>query len=292
MKARTRKHVFACLVHESRACVRDLVENLLAFNPDRPVLLYNGGLDTELLQGLHVYPDVRVVPNARPLRWGFLHDFALESLAFASRELDFDALTIVDSDQLCLKSGYTDYLDAYLDARPDIGLLGTRDPDFAGVPPSQVLSVYRELDLWEPFLARFEPHSASFPHWTFWPTTVFLRPAAEAVVELFRSDQQLADILSRSCIWATEEVLFPSLVEVLGFRVARNPCSREFVRFRYPFSEDDLERAIVTPDVFWMHPVPRDENHPLRRRVRQRCVRESSTRNSAASAVRQLSFLP
>ncbi|AFE04862.1 hypothetical protein COCOR_02845 [Corallococcus coralloides DSM 2259] len=40
------------------------------------------------------------------MKWGWLHDFALDCFRFALEHEAFDAMTIVDSDQLGLRPGY------------------------------------------------------------------------------------------------------------------------------------------------------------------------------------------
>src|SRR5882672_546510 len=106
------RNVFACLVHEQPECVIDLVRNLHYLDPSSRILLYNGG-SLPSLSGSDFRADeygALVYPAPRPLTWGRLHDFALDSMQFALENLEFDTLTIVDSDQLCTRPGYSEYL--------------------------------------------------------------------------------------------------------------------------------------------------------------------------------------
>ena len=43
------RNIHACLVHEERACVLDLVRNLHDLDPASTILLYDGGPDRGLL---------------------------------------------------------------------------------------------------------------------------------------------------------------------------------------------------------------------------------------------------
>jgi hypothetical protein len=280
------KNVFACLVHESLPCVLDLVRNLRALDPGSAIILYNGGKDPELMGALESIqaqfqadlparrPQVLVHPRPRPMTWGFLHGFALDCLEMALEIAPFDALTIVDSDQLCIRAGYSAALARHLAGRPDVGMLGTTASDAPmQMPSTPALSAFREMALWRPYLKRFVQGGA-FPQWTFWPSTVFTRAVAEPLLRLFRDDRDLAAIMAASRIWATEEILFPSLVAALGFRVARNPCAYDFVRFRAVYSAADIDEAFARPDVYWVHPVPRRIDDPIRQQIRRRIDQE------------------
>jgi predicted O-methyltransferase YrrM len=99
---------------------------------------------------------------------------------------------------------------------------------------------------------------------------VFTADAARALVRLFDEDQQLHQILGATRIWATEEVILPTLVALLGFRIAANPCSYDFVKFRAPYSIAQIDAALNRPDVFWAHPIPRRYEDPLRKHIRGR----------------------
>jgi predicted O-methyltransferase YrrM len=267
------KNVFACAVHESPECVADLVRNLAYLDPDSTILLYNGGPDAALLgHGFWADGSAPLVhPAPRRLTWGALHEFALDCMRFALEEVEFDSLTIVDSDQLLVRPGYSRALAAAPSDRGAVGMLGSapgQQPPTTQVPPARV--AWHELDLWLPFLRRFPRGEEIFPNWTFWPSTVFLRDACRDLVQLYDSDEQLAEIMSASRIWATEEVVLPTLVALLGYEVVRNPRSYDFVRYRAAYTPSELVLAMERPDVVWVHPVPRAYAHPLRRTLRAR----------------------
>jgi hypothetical protein len=285
------RHVYACLVHERPECVLDLLENLRTLDPTSRVVLYNGGTETDLLRGLDdLTPEVLVHPEPRPMRWGYLHQFALDCFELAERSGGFDAITIVDSDQLCLRPGYSTFLREHLLATPGVGVLGTTSAEEPMTRPSSpALSAFAEIELWREFLTRTAAGLSTFPQWTFWPATVITAPAARAVSALFQNDTGLRDILQRSAIWATEEVLLPSLISALGFRVLRSPCERAFVQFRSEFTPADVDRALAHPRAYWMHPVPRDMRHPLRACIRERCLLPAA--GAAMAAIRSAEIL-
>jgi hypothetical protein len=265
------RNVFACLVHEDRDCVIDLVRNLRCLDPDSDILLYNGGDDPGLLDASIFASryDAYIFPTPTRMFWGRLHAFALDCMAYATQALRFDTLTIVDSDQLLIRPGYSGYLPSRLRRLPQhIGLLGrTTQPQ----PPScggPARSAYAEIDLWRPWLRRFPDGEAKFPYWTHWGATVFTVEAVRALLDRIRTDKQLCDIIARSRIISTEEVILTSLVALLGFEIALNPCSNDYVRWRVSFSNAELTAALKRSDVFWLHPAPRRYDDPLRSRIR------------------------
>jgi Methyltransferase domain/Glycosyl transferase family 2 len=267
------RNIFACLVHENLECIVDLVRNLHHLDPDSTILLYNGSSSASLLDGAFPFDRHGTVvhPSSKPMRWGRLHDFALDCMRFALAELPFDAMTIVDSDQLALRPGYSARLATFLAGEPGVGMLSNSpEPQGPGTKIQPPRIAHAEIDLWRPFLRRFTDGEKKFVHWGFWPSTVFTADAARDLVTLFDQDAELAQIMTRTRVWATEEVVLPTLVALMGYRVAANPCSFDFVRYRMQYSVPQLEAAMNRSDVFWAHPIPRRYDDPLRLHVRGR----------------------
>jgi Glycosyl transferase family 2/Methyltransferase domain len=267
------RNIFACLVHESQECIIELVRNLKTLDPGSAVLLYNGSADPNLLhEGLGLAGHgVQVHPSPRPLSWGRLHEFAIDCMQFAFATDDFDVLTIVDSDQLCLRRGYSEYLTDFLNGRSRVGLIGNSpavQTVFNAAGPA--IAAHQEAALWRSFLRRFPGGEQKFVHWCFWPSTVFTRDVARELVDLFRNDSQLRQIVAQTKIWASEEVILPTLVRLLGFEYVSHPCSYDYVRYRVSYSLTDAEIALSRPDVFWIHPIPRRYDDPLRAHLRRK----------------------
>ena len=267
------RNVFACLCHESPECIVDLVRNLRHLDPTSSVVLYNGSKNPDLFEGIFP-PDrhgAQIHPAPRPMEWGRLHDFAIDCMRFTLANGAFDTLTIVDSDQLALRPGYSERMAEYFAINRDVGMLGNSAGKLSpntNIPAARF--AHAEPELWRPFLRRFPDGEAKFVHWSFWPTTVFSADAARGLVKLFDEDEQLQQIVRTSRIWATEEVILPTLVALLGFRIGASPCSYDFVKFRTPYSVQQLDHAMNRADVFWAHPVPRRYDDPLRKHVRSR----------------------
>jgi hypothetical protein len=279
------RNVFACLVHESPECVADLVQNLRHLDPESIVLLYDGSPGSRLLEGLASLErhGVMVHPAPRAMAWGRLHEFALDCMRFSLQNIPFDSLTIVDSDQLGMRPGYSARLAEALNGQQGVGMLGN-SPDVQRantvIPPARV--AHAEINLWRPFLARFPDGESKFVHWSFWPSTVFTADAARALVDLFDSDTQLQEILRATRVWATEEVVLPTIVALLGFRVAANPCSYDLVRYRTPYSMTQIDAALGRNDVFWIHPISRQIDDPLRKHIRRRLSEYNETPTNPA----------
>jgi hypothetical protein len=266
------RNIYACLVHERAECMIDLVRNLHCLDPASTILLYDGG-DGRVLDAAFPFRDYGAIrhPAPRPQRWGSLHGFALDCMRYALETLDWDTMTIVDSDQLALRPGFSRQLARHLAGRGRIGMLGNSpavQPANSPVPP--VATALREIELWRPLLRRFPDGESKFVHWTFWPATVFTAPAARDLVRLFAEDAQLQQILAHSAIWATEEVILPTLVALLGYNIIAGPTSYDFVAYRTPYTAHEIDQAMARPDVFWAHPVPRNYEDPMRSRARAR----------------------
>ena len=71
-------------------------------------------------------------------------------------------------------------------------------------------------------------------------------------------------------MWATEEIILPALVTLAGLDVLRNPCSHDYVCYRRPYTTAHVDAASRRADVFWLHPVLRRYDDPVRARVRAR----------------------
>lgn len=271
---KTVKNIFACLVHEKIDCITDLVQNLHYHDPDSLILLYNGGQDKVLLErNSFFYQKFNAVIHPAPVRQkhGYLHGFALDCMHFALNNYAFDTLTIVDSDQLFVRQGYSKYLgSALLESVCNPGLLSS---DAQRVLPDNktnhiALQAHKEFPLWKHFLNKFPKGEDQFVYWTFWPSTVFFHDAVMDLINLFDRDRELQSIIARSRIWATEEIFFPTLIKLLGYDILANPCSYEYVNYRKSYSANDLRMALKKKEVFWIHPVPREYDNLIRKNIR------------------------
>jgi len=268
------KNVFACLVHEQEDCILDMVRNLHYQDPASTILLYNGSEDPHLLENKSLFEPFNVVfyPNPKPQKHGYLHGFALDCMEYALENISFDTFTNVDSDQLCVRSGYSQYLSDFFSNDPYVGMLSKASEL---VTPEQqsnstILRALKDYELWKPLLDSFPDGHSKFVHWTFWPSTVISYAAARDLVSLFYENKLLQEIMRKTKIWATEEIIFPTLIRLLGYEIAENPCSYAFVQSKKVFTLQEMAVAMDTKNVFWVHPVDRQYNDVLREFIRNR----------------------
>ncbi len=76
--------------------------------------------------------------------------------------------------------------------------------------------------------------------------------------------------MGRTKIWATEEVVFPTLMSLLGLRVVKSPFNYDYVKYRRKYTLKNLQIAMKQKDIFWIHPVDRNYNNELRGSIRAR----------------------
>jgi hypothetical protein len=190
-------------------------------------------------------------------------------MQFALNHLTFDTLTIVDSDQLAVRPGYSGYLAQFLAGKQNIGLLSNwpeRQPPGRRTRP--VVSAFREIKLWRPWLRRFPQGEQKFVYRSFWAATVFTVKAAHDLTRLVAADTHLQYILGHTKIWMTEEIILPTLVALLGYQIVANPGSYDYIKFRTPHTQPQVDAALDRFDVFWVHPIPRRYDDKVRQYIR------------------------
>ena len=256
------QNIYACLVHENEECIIDLVRNLHYNDPSSIILLYNGGENKNLIQNQFPYDQFGafVHPSPAPAKHGYLHSFALDCMRYCLENFSFQTITFVDSDQLATRSGYSGYLDSYLSGLSHVGMLSNKPKRVTPLDNGDrelwpAIQAFKEFDLWKPLLQQFHRGENHFVHWTFWPSSVFTFDGARDLVHLFDHNGMLREIMSRSKIWATEEVILPTLIGLLGYEIVANPCSYEFVKYKKPHTVQDIHQAMKKADVFWVHPI-------------------------------------
>lgn len=269
----TLKNIYACLVHESNDCIIDLVRNLHFHDPDSVILLYNGSENPDLLKMDFPFEKFKVVihPAPSPVKHGYLHQYALSCMEFALHHFSFDILTIVDSDQLALRPGYTAYISGFLASKSNIGMLSNK-PERLTADNRDVwtsIQAFMEYELWKPFLQNFPQGENKFVHWTFWPSTVFTSQAIKDLIKLFKENKQLQTIMQQTKIWATEEIILPTLIRLLGYEIEKNPCCDDLVQYQQSYSPEEINRLMSIPNAFWIHPVTRKYEDPVRKHTRE-----------------------
>jgi hypothetical protein len=275
------KNILACLVFEKPEIVWDMVRNLRRLDPHSVVLIYNNSGDRNLLRGGPFASDPKVVlcpVMPRPkLVYGVFHEFMIDCMRWSLDHLEFDTITNVDSDQMLLRRGLSEALTHVLEQHPKFGMLSS-PPSSSSWPthlpfnPTHINypqeTAWAELHDWMPFLSQWVGGVSMFDTWTFWPATTFGREASRGIVRLFDSDPFLRRALNGSRIFATEEVVLPVLVRLLGFEIVKTPFNFDSVRFQPNFGVDDLTRFLACEQNVWIHTVRREMDDPIRARIR------------------------
>jgi hypothetical protein len=272
-------NVMACLVHEPYSCAVDLVRNLEHLAPESAVVVY---VDRPHLEGFAerwpgerlravLHPDPRAVPVRRGLArtWWF----AVDTMRFALDRWRFDALTIVDSDQLLVRSGFTETILAALRRHPRCALLGSQRTGTRQGSDSELLLARRgheELALWRPFLDQFPGWEDRFVQYSFWPSMVLAGRAVPDLVRWADADPGFEAVLAESRITAVIELLLPTLLVLLGWEIRPSPASFRHCHWREALTVEEVRRALTEPDCFWIHPVPRMPGDAVRTLVRSR----------------------
>jgi hypothetical protein len=265
-KAPAFTHVFSVLVHENTDCVFDLLRNLRFFEPDSPIVVYDGSggallLDSDALRELGAV----LHPAPKRTEWARQHTSTFDCLEYALDRYEFDAITAVDSDQLLVQPGYAAAVQKAFADRPRAGLLATPHP--TNLPEGRIARP-PDVELWEPLRNRFgHGGTQQLPIWTFWPGTVFTG-AASAALCAFRGDPMLAEVVEKSTA-AIEEVVFSTLATLLGYEVVEKPWNDRFLRWRPWLRDGEVAEALADPSCYWLHPVRRERDDPARAYLRR-----------------------
>ncbi|MGY3051901.1 glycosyltransferase involved in cell wall biosynthesis [Pedobacter sp. UYEF25] len=267
------KNIYACLVHEQLDCVIDMVRNLHFNDPDSTILIFSSTASLRLEKssfpfdqfGAVIYPQILTVEH------GYLHNFALTCMQFALENFSFDILTIVDSDQLSVQPGYAGFMGQFFSTQSNVGLLSNRPERITEncVDVFTSIQAFKEYNLWKPLLKTFPNGEEKFVHWSFWPSTVFTFEAIKDLLTLFDTNRLLKDIMCQTKIWATEEIILPTLISLLGYDIKLNPCAHDLVNYRRNYEIHELTKAFENPNAFWVHPINRRYDDGLRKHTRK-----------------------
>lgn len=250
---------FAVLAHNQRASLDDLLRNLRYFAPRADVVLYNGGKDARLFDGL----DVDVCRYSHPLRYERLTDFHLDVLQWVYEERrQFDFLITLDSDMLLIKPGIEDYLETVMASSNYMAV------DFSEVLPDTTWKPGRRFHLkwptiWQPIFGTRNPFGC------FNPGQVFGRQYVERLMHFPRLSE-LRLRVERSRFPFLEEMILPTLAVVLDCNPRRLPIPDESaIRFLGYHSPEEIDRYRRDPDMYHLiHPVNMTLDAPDRDMVR------------------------
>ena len=268
------QNVFACLVHEKIDVVLDMVKNLTYFDPHSKIILYNGGHDMKLLKNfdLKQYPNVYIHPKSQPQSYGRLHDFMIDCMLFANDNFNYDTITNCDSDQLLLQKGYSNLMSKIQNPKVGIWISPNGSHKFPAfvkdsneyMEPYPIRTFHDEIAIWEPIVEKYKIPIKTHQFWTFNPGTVITKKGADAILQACK-DPLYAQAINDSKIFATEEIFFNLMCLGANLECKRNPISFDYIKFRMEFN---IENIKIGPMDYWVHPVERDMQNPIRQWIR------------------------
>lgn len=249
------KICFAILVHEKRELVEQLIKNVRSFCPNSAIVLYNGGSDRTLCEGL----GVPVCPSSRKLKYGHTAIYFLETMEWLEQlGTQYEYFINIDSDALFIKKGYEEFIQNEM-----------KDTDYMGVDfriPSKDWYIGRELkkdvNRWKK-LFNINPLYGVFN-----VGQVISRPIVKALLEPERMGK-LRKALMETTSWGMDEIIFVNMAKELGFRQKKypNPLDSEMIRYRPYFTLEEMIYYHTKNSGYLCHPIIRDKADPVRKLI-------------------------
>ncbi|MFJ8255998.1 galactosyltransferase-related protein [Peribacillus asahii] len=256
MRSPKSKICFAILVHENRELVKKLIDNVRYYCPNSAIVLYNGGHDWTLCEGL----GVPVCPSSRKLKYGYTAIYFLETMEWLEElGINYEYFINIDSDALFIKKGYEEFIQTEM-----------KDSDYMGVKlriPSEDWFIGKELkkdiNRWRK-LFNVKPLYGVFN-----VGQVISRSLVKALLEPERKEK-LRKALLETTSWGVDEIVFVNMAKELGFRQKNypNPLDSKMVRYRPYFTLDEIIYYYLSDNSGYLcHPIIRDENNPARKLI-------------------------
>lgn len=252
---------FAVLVHSQRDVVIDLLDNIRCYCPNSSVVLFNGGNDSDLCEGLG-YP---VCPSSRKLSYGVTAIYMLEVMRWLEDiNKSYDYLINLDSDVLFSKEGFESYI-----------LREMKNKDYMGVetkiPDNDfycLVQLRQESTQWEPLLGH-EPYYESFNVGQVYSKKLVWKLLNNDKYDLFHKN------LQETHAFGVDELVFVTMADRLGIEV--HPYQKEVsstIRYRPYFPLDEvIGKLNREPKGYLFHPIHRsmkDESRVFLREVMKR----------------------
>lgn len=266
--------LFVILAHADRASLEELVGNVRAFCPDARIMLYNSGANTDLGRDL----DVHEFPSPRQCDYARITPFFLDVFEWATRSGDrFDAIVNLETDLLFIRRGYEAFVERHLEQADYLA------PNL--VTRRSLKTRWRPMRSLRPeFKSWFEFFGFEYWHGTFSPAQVFSRRYVAALVQ-HPKYTQLRQLVEQTRSFTLQEVLFPTLTDFLGLRLAGYP-ERHSTSNRYrPYQAlTGVRRALTIPDACFVHPVRRLADDGARTFIRGLTMNELERRRAGSAA--------
>lgn len=256
LKTPKSKICFAILVHEKKELVKQLIDNVRHFCPNSAIVLYNGGYDRTLCEGL----DVPVCPSSRKLHYGYTTIYFLETMEWLEElGIQYEYFINIDSDALFFRKGYEEFIQTEM-----------MDTDYMGVKfriPHKDWNIGREL---KKDIKRWKKIFNVKPlYGVFNVGQVISRPLVKALLEPERK-KKLRKALVETTSWGTDEILFVNMAKELGFRQKGYPNSLDakMIRYRPYIKQNEMIDHLMHNNGYLCHPVSREHDNPVRKLIR------------------------
>lgn len=253
---------FVILEHAPDEFFDDLVRGIRYFCPNADVYWYDSG--PAGLPAAEISADVPRLDCSRPLEYAKVTPFFFDILEWAAGR-DYRYVVNAESDMAFVNHGFEDFLGT---AMAETDYLA---PRFARkTPKTSRWRPYRSLRPELPEL--FEILGTDCTNEAFSPGQVFTPRYIDALLSspwYPRLREFIARNQEPGRSFTLQEVLLPTLADVLGLRAADYPAHMTRCnRYRPYHAAASVADACDRGDVPFVHPVCRDAGHPARRLVR------------------------
>ncbi|MBM7656473.1 galactosyltransferase-related protein [Neobacillus cucumis] len=250
------KICFAILVHEDRELVKELIENVRYYCPNSTFVLYNGGNDPALCEGL----GVPVCPTSHKLKRGWTTIHFLEVMEWLEElGIEYEYFINIDSDALFIKKGYEEFIQSEMQDT-DYMAVYLRVPEkdwYIGKELKKDVNRWKAIFNVDPFYGVFNVGQ------------VISRPIVKALLDPVRK-QTLKNALIETPSFGTDEIFFVNMAIELGFRIKKYPnkMDTQMIRYRPYFTIDEMMYCLTDSESSCLcHPILRDKDDPVRKLI-------------------------
>ncbi len=254
-----KKSCFVIISDRIDDCFQDLLSGLRTFCPSVDVAWYNSG------RRQPAPPGVIAIPHSRPLKYAKITPSLFDMLEWAADQ-DYAWVMNVESDMAFIKPGFEKFVEEQL---KDVDYIApgfrTHIPDISEWPAYR--SLRAELPELLTILGMSHTNRCFNPGQVFSHTYFRTLTSSEiyADIRAFVERNQRPD---RS--FTLQELILPTLVDRFGLSARPYPDDVAiFNRYRPYLSAYDIELAERHPDAYFIHPVRREVQDPVRSFVKK-----------------------
>lgn len=244
--------------HRDPFALEDMVANLRHFCPLAELWFYNSGTDPSL--GKHL--DIAHVPNPKPYQYAKIVSWFIELFEWVTNhKIEFDYLINMETDLLFIREGFeafiSETMDGYDYMAPNLELNIAKTSKWRPYH-----SLKPELNNWLEFWETPRVNGA------FSPAQVFSQDYVHKLLGHVKYSR-LLELLEENESFTLQEVLFPTLPNLLGLKARSYPRHlKSIIRYRPYQAVVGVEKALATLDAYFVHPVHRAPENPARQRIK------------------------